>query len=273
MTVPAAGHRAALWLPLLRQLTETFPRWAVWKNVESALAGHGDVDSFAPPADWPAIEQVFLGWIRTNGLGPAIVCRHIPQGPHFVTWEDHSPYLLQLDVKRLGTFRGSALIDVADLARLSELDGRGFRRIRPGAEGVLKLVYNGLKPGGRRNPAGLAAKRVVELLEQDPEGIRLAARLFGPAAPALKAGVPAVLRGGWNRPAMLAVEAWALGRSPAQPRELAGRLWLNLVGKKRCPVLQVIRERDRLLPEDREAWLRDVAATHVVRGWPVAAPA
>lgn len=264
MTVAPVGNRAGLWLPLLRELTETFPRWAVWKNVESALAWHGDVDSFAPPSDWPAIEGVFLAWVRSNRLGPAIICRHIPQGPHFVTWENVSPYLLQLDVKRLGTFRGSILIDVEDLEKLSEMDTRGFRRIRPGAEGVLKLVYNGMKPGGRRNAEGLRFKRVVELLQQDPEGARLAADLFGLAAPAVRASVEAVQRGEWKRSAMLAVEAWSLIRSPAHPGELVGRLWLNMVGKKRCPVLQVIREHDRRLPDDREAWLRRVAASHVI---------
>lgn len=256
--------RSDLWLPLLRRLTERFPGWAVWKNVESALAGRGDIDSFAPPDSWDAIEGVFVDWARENRLGPLLVCRHIPQGPHYVALEPGSPYLLVLDVKRLGTFRGASLIDVEDLARLAVLDPRGFRRIRPGAEGVLKLVYNGMRPGGGKNAAGLAEKGVVPLLESDPEGVREAARLFGPAEAAVLRAVRAVVAGGWDRRALLRAEAWSLAKAMTEPRVMLGRLWLKLVRVRRCPVLRVIRERGRRIPGDPEAWLEEVARTHEI---------
>lgn len=254
------GERAALWLPLLRRMTGRFPKWCVWKNAESALYGHGDVDSLAPPEDWPEIEAVWVEWLRENGLGPAVVCRHVPQGPHFVALQDGSSHLVQFDVKERITLRGATLMRVEDLAPMAERDERGFRRIRPGAEGVIKLVYNALRPGGRKSPEGLRMKRVPELLAADPEGVEEAARrLFGPVAPALRRAVEAVVQGGWDRPAMLGVEAWFLARSVAEPGTALGRVWFNRVSKKRCPVLQVIRERDRRLPADREAWLRRVA--------------
>jgi hypothetical protein len=264
VTEAPAGARAELWLPFLRRLTEAFPRWAVWKNVESALTGHGDVDSFAPPGDWPAIEAAWIAWLRSEGLGPAIVCRHVPQGPHFVAL-DGSPWLLQFDVKVRGTFRGSTLIDVDDLLALAETDARGFRRIRPGAEGVLKLLYNGMRLGGRPDPAGLAAKNVVGLLEADPAGARLAARrLLGPAAGAMMRAVEALVEGRWDRAALVTVEGWAAARAVAEPHVAASRLWFGAVLKKRCPVLRVIRERDRRLPEDTKAWLARVARDHRV---------
>ena len=40
----------------------------------------------------------------------------------------------------------------------------------------------------------------------------------------------------------------------------ASRLWFGQVTLARCPVLRVIRRNDRLIPEDREAWLREVEA-------------
>ncbi len=254
--------RAELWLPLLRELTDRFPGWAVWKNVESALSGHGDVDSFAPPDDWPAIQERFLRWSRDHGLGPLLVCRHIPQGPHFVALEAGSPYLIVLDVKRLGTFRGASLIDVDDLGRLAFLDPRGFRRIRPGAEGVLKLVYNGMRPGGRKNPEGLRVKNVVPLLAEDPEGVREAARLFGRGERSILAAVEALLAGEWDRRALVTAEAWALVRASTEPGVMLGRLWLKLVSTKTCPVLRAVRETDRRIPGNREAWLADVARSH-----------
>jgi hypothetical protein len=258
---PASRDRAELWLPFLRRVTESFPRWAVWKNVESALHGHGDVDSLAPPSDWRGIESAWREWVRAEGLGPAIVCPHVPQGPHFVAL-DGSPWIVQFDVKVRGTFRGSTLIDVEELLALAEMDARGFRRIRPGAEGVLKLLYNGMTRGARPLPEGLAGKRVTELLRQDPDGARLAAeRLLGPARRPLLRAVDALLAGEWDRRSLLAVSAWTAVRALAEPHVAASRVWFAAVLKPRCPVLRVIRRHDRRVPADLDGWIAEVART------------
>ena len=261
----AAQDRTELWLPLLRRLTDDFPGWAVWKNVASAFAGAGDVDSFAPPEDWSAIERTFESWAAENGLGPVIVCRHIPQGPHFVALEPGSPYIVQLDVKIRGTFRGSTLIDAWDLRDLSEIDPLGFRRVRPGAEGVIKLLMNGTHRGGRPNRDGLAAKRVPELLASDPEGVDEAAKLLGRAAEPLRQGAAAVVAGRWNAAAMRRVDRWCLLRSVAEPHVAASRLWFLYYQAQRCPVVSLIRDHDRRVPADRESWLSEVARNHEVR--------
>lgn len=231
----AAQDRTELWLSLLPQLTEEFPRWAVWKNVESAFAGTGDVDSFAPREDWSDIQRRFTTWAGEQGLGPVIVCRHIPQGPHFIALQEGSPYLVQLDVKDRGTFRGSTLIDAEDLQRLSELDDRGFRRARPGVEGVIKLCMNGTHRGGKPNRAGLRAKRVPGLLAADPDGA-----------------------------AMRQVDAWCLVRSVAEPGVAASRLWFLYWAAERCLVVSLIRDHDRRVPESRGAWLAEVSRDHEV---------
>lgn len=256
--------RTELWLPLLRRLTETFPRWAVWKNVESALAGTGDVDSFAPPGDWPAIQAMFFDWAREQGMGPAVICRHIPQGPHFVTFQEGSEHIVQLDVKERGTFRGSTLIDAEALLPLSEIDERGFRRIRPGAEGVIKLCMNGVARGGRPNWEGLKRKRVAELLAADPEGVVAAASLLGRAGNAVLRGARAVEQGGWDRRAMATVEAWSLLRSAAEPQVALSRVWFYNVSGKHCSLIQLIREHERRVPEDLEAWLALLARNHEI---------
>lgn len=261
---PANGDRTEMWLPLLRRLTERYPTWAVWKNVDSALTGHGDVDSLADPACWPAIEAEFRGWAAAHGLNHVIVCPHVPQGPHFIAFGLGTRHLVQLDVKERATFRGSTLVSWRQLLPLCEMDPRGFRRVRPGAEGVIKLLSNGLLPGGRMNAVGMQKKRVAELLAADPEGVRLIARLFGPAAGSLVRGADAVVRGGWDRTAMRVVEAWCLARAVAEPRTMLSRLGFRYHGGKRCPVIQTIRRDDRRIPDDVEAWLREVRRTHAV---------
>jgi hypothetical protein len=259
---PGEGGRAEMWLPLLRRLTERFPTWAVWKNVDSALTGHGDVDSLADPACWPAIEAEFRGWAAAHGLTHVIVCRHVPQGPHFLAFGPATRHLVQLDVKARATFRGSTLVDWRQLLPLCERDPRGFRRVRPGAEGVIKLLSNGTLSGGRMDAEALEKKRVAELLAADPEGVARTARLFGPAAGALRRGADAVVRGGWDRPAMRAVEAWCLVRAVAEPGTLLSRAGFKYRGRKRCPVIRTIRHDDRRVPDDVEAWMREVRRTH-----------
>lgn len=264
------GHRTVtrdrtrLWLPLLRELTETVPGWAVWKNVTSAFAGTGDVDSFAPPSDWDRIQETFTGWAGNAGLGPVLVCRHIPQGPHFITFEEGSPYIVQLDVKERGTFRGSTLIDAWSLLPLTEIDALGFRRVRPGAEGVIKLCMNGVRKGGRPNTEALRTKRVAELLAADPDGVVAAAGLLGPAGNALMRGATAVMEGRWDRRAMAAVEAWSAARMIAEPRVAASRWWFLNVVAKRCGVVDLIREHDRRIDGDPRQWLAGVADEHTI---------
>lgn len=260
-----AQDRTELWLPLLRELTDTYPGWAVWKNVSSAFAGTGDVDSFAPPSDWDAIEHTFSRWAARQGLGPMIVCRHIPQGPHFIALQEGSPYLVQLDVKVRGTFRGSTLIDAWQLSDFSEIDDLGFRRVRPGVEGVIKLLMNGTRKGGAPNHNGLRVKNVRDLLATDPEGVEAASVLLGPAAGALRRGAAAVLADGWDHRAMRTVDAWCLARSVAEPGVAASRVWFLKYRAPRCPVVALIRDHDRRVPDDRSAWLAEVARDHEVR--------
>ncbi len=261
--------RTELWLSLLRRLTEEFPGWATWKNVDSAMRGKGDVDSLAPPSDFPAIRRTFESWSAERGYGPVIVCRHVPQGPHFITFEPGSSYIVQLDVKERATFRGSTLIDAWTLPPLTEMDQRGFRRIRRGADGVIRLVSNAVRKGGGLNAEALGKKRIPELLGADPEGVEQMAQTFGPARKALLRGVEALLKGGWDRRAMMQVEAWAFLRGLAEPGLMASRLWFAQVPLKRCPVLRIIRRHDRRVPEQFDAWLDEVRAEHEI----IAAPA
>jgi hypothetical protein len=133
---------------------------------------------------------------------------------------------------------------------------------------VIKLVSNGLLPGGRAGWEGLGKKGVATLLAEDPAGVEMAAAWFGPAAGALRALAEAVVAGRWDRPAALAVESWALLRGLAEPKTLASRTWFKYHVRARCPVIQTIRRDHRRLPDDVEAWLDAVRATHPHGVWP-----
>lgn len=252
------------WLPLLRRLTAEVPSWGIWKNVDAALAGSGDVDSAAPESRWPAITEAFVAWAAERGLGPVIACTHPPHTLFLVAIDRERGTFEELDVLARKYFRGSTLFHAADLATLFELDGRGFRRIRPGAEGLILLVQNGARWGGRPDRSGLARRPIAELVSRDHEGVRMAARAFGlPEGPAA-AAADAVASGGWDRRAVLALEAASLRHALREPRIILRRAWFRGISKRACPVLASVFGAERRIEGDVDAWLRRAGAGHRV---------
>jgi hypothetical protein len=252
-----------MWVSLLRDLNERFPRWVVMKNVRSALTGPGDVDSVAPEEDWPGIKDVFCRWAEDHELGPVIVCLHAPFLMHLMALTDRRPEFFELDVNRRKIFLGSTLFRPDDLGLLIVLDELGFRRLRSGTDGLLKLVQNGTSRDGHPKPEGLRVKRIPELLREDWPGVERAAALFGPGRRAVLRAARAVADGRWDRRAALAVEGWSLLRAVGEPDAVFARARFRL-NKRRCPVLVRVFDHGRRQPEDRAAWLATVARDHEV---------
>jgi hypothetical protein len=253
---------------LLRRLTEVSPMWVVWKNVDSAVTGIGDVDSAAPRSDWPALTHEFREWATATGLGPVVACPHAPNLLHLVALDGPSPFF-EVDLVARKVFLGSTLFVPEDLLPLAELDARGFRRTRPGAEGLIKLVNNGAQRNGLPDEEGLRSKRIPELLARDPEGVRDAAPLFGPGRRAVLDLAEAVVAGGWDRRAMLTLQAWCLARAIGEPTSVVARLRFRR-NRERCPVLRAVFS-GRRVRGDQQAWVEQVARDHAV--WDVGPPA
>lgn len=254
------------WLPLLRRLTEALPRWAVWKNADSALSGTGDVDAVAPPGDRDRIAAEFRDWAAGHGLGPVVVCTHIRGGVNLVAVPPGRTHLLEMGVKSRKIWRGATLFTHPDLEPLTGIEPRGFRALRPGAEGLFKLLLNGLRWDGAPDEAALAVKGVRALLAADPDGVRRAARLLGRAAAPAGELAEAAAAGGWDRRAALAVQGWTLARALTEPGVALSRARFRLSGRRPCPVVATLLGDRRRIPADREAWLARVAESHTV--WP-----
>jgi hypothetical protein len=263
ITLVTTSNRARIWLPLLQRLTEVSPDWVLLKHVDSALTGFGDIDSSAPRSQWPMLLAEFGRWASAHELGPVISCPHIPLLTHNIALAGAEPFF-ELDLMTRKVFLGSTLYEPRDIAPLAEMDPRGFRRLRPGAEGLHKLVNNGARRDGRPREAALRSKHIPELLASDPQGVRQAAALFfGPAERDVLALADAVVRGGWDRRAMLRVEAWSLLRALREPQSVAARARAHLA-VRRCPVLKTIYGGGRRVPAPADAWLAEVARTHRV---------
>lgn len=256
---------AALWLPLLVRLTERFPGWGLWKNGDAALQGHGDFDSMAEEEDWDAIIEEFSLWAAANDLGPVAACRHVKGVLFLAAFDAAGSRILELDVNSRKYFRGWTVFQPQQLAPLMEMDDRGFRRVRPGAEGVILLTQNGLKWGGRPDPDGLERKSVAQFLDSDHDGILESAKLFRPADKALVRAAESAARGDWDRAAMLTVEARAVLGALASPSILATRVRAKRV-KKRCPLLVTIFSDGREVRGDPDTWIKRVASEGEIHG-------
>lgn len=263
MSREASLDRAALWTPLLQRLTELSPTWGIWKNADTALSGSGDIDSTAPRDDWAAIVGEFRRWADERGFGPVTACDHVHGVLFIIALDAPNLTFLELDVNARKYFRGWTLFRPEDLSPVMEMDDRGFRRVRRGAEGVILLLQNGSRWGGRPHPAGLRKRAVASFLRDDPGGVREFAELFGPARGAMVRAASAVARGGWDRAAMLTVEGWSILRALAEPRVVMWRLRSRPI-KKRCPVLRAIFTDDRRIPTDVDGWLASVAEQHPI---------
>ncbi|MGH2751224.1 MAG: hypothetical protein ACRDK3_10190 [Actinomycetota bacterium] len=254
----------ALWTPLLQSLCGASADQGVWKNVEAGLSGRGDVDFMAPRCEWEGVRILVQSWAAQVGLGPVIVCPHVPDAAFFLVVDRSTKDFLQLDVKDRVTFRGSTVFRPHEVARLMAMDPRGFRSLRAGAEGLVKLVVSGTAPGGRPKPRTLLKENVLELLASDSEGLQeTAGSVFGRVEPAALAGAEAALAGGWNRRAMATVELFYALKGVTEPATMAGRLRARRA-KRQCLVMRTSLERGRRIGHDVDGWLDEVARTHRV---------
>ena len=259
---PRAADRAPLWLPLLRDLTGEVPAWTVLKNLDSAFAGIGDIDTMAPRATWPTIEARFRAWAPAAGLSVVGVCRHNRRGPNFLARRVGDPYLFILDVKDTRPWRFSTLVTVEDALAAAAVDASGYRRTRAGFAGTLKLLFNGTGYGGYRRDAAIEQKHVLEDLRADPEGALGAARLVGAAAPALRRGIRAAMAGGWSRRDMLAVEVWCAARGLVHPVRFGRQVLTRRTRDDRCPAFRLAYREGRRLPDDPAAWVASFEDAH-----------
>jgi hypothetical protein len=249
----------ALWIPLLNRLTASSQHRAVLKNVDAGLTGRGDVDFIAPRFEWEEIRTVFETWAEDIGLGPVIVCRHIPGALFLLAVDRSEADFLQLDVRDRITFRGSTVFEPSDAAPLMETDVRGFRRLRPGAEGLFKLVVNATGPTGRPKPKMLKKENVVDLLRSDPQGMsRAASSIFARVEDSVLTGARAAMEGSWNRRAMATVEGWYVLKVLGDPRTAALRVRARRA-KKECEIMRTSLGNARQIPGDVDLWLEKVA--------------
>jgi glycosyltransferase involved in cell wall biosynthesis len=261
-SLPTLTERGELLLSLVQELSAHVPRFVVWKNVESALTGTGDIDASSSPDDWTRIEEIFRNWVEEHHLGTAVVCNHIPGGLNLFAVSPRFSTIFEMGVKADRIWRGASLFTHTDLQPLVISDARSFRRIRLGAEGLFKLLLNGINRDGTPDIAAMKTKRVRELICQDRPGACQAVVLCGLGKAAALRLVDAVIRGDWDRRAALELQTWFLVKAILAPGTLGRRVAFRMRGIDECRLVAVVQREHRIIPQNRKQFLAEVACNH-----------
>jgi hypothetical protein len=248
-------------LPLLRATTAATTGFAIWKNAQAGLTGRGDLDAVAPADDWAQIAAEHRRWTLANELGPPLSCHHVPGLLLLVAFTpDRNGKLLQLDVSSHIFIGGAPAVPATRLASLLVMDARGFRMLRPGAEGLFKLLQLAAGPGKPHPPTEVDAQ-LTELLASDPVGVERAVQLLGRAQPAARRAARTAVAGRWDRRAMTEVSGWCLLKALRRPLLPARRVRSGLGPARRCPLIAALAG-GRCVPDAEPEWVARVAAAH-----------
>jgi hypothetical protein len=249
------------WLALARGLSEVAPSWVACKSVGGAPTEWGDLPSTAPVEEWDALTQEFRRWAAATRLGPVVVCPHEPHVLHLIALDGPLRFfVLSLWARRV--VRGATLFVPETLRPVAELDAWGFRRTRPGAEGVILLLDAVAHDGVEPDWPTLRARDVAALVARDRTGVRETARLLlGPVDRAMVQLADAVEGGRWDRRALTSLQRWCVARSLVEPAVMA--TWMRHRFTRPCAVVDAMAA-GRRVPGDRRDWLDDVAADHSI---------
>lgn len=255
----------------LRALTGKQASFVVWKHLDRALLGRGDVDAAAPLDRAAAVTSDAVALAKDLLLATHVVsCGHVQDKRlQFFVRPDTWPQLLELDVCTQPSRGLAPWASPARMLQLATVGDAGIRRLRPGAEAVVALVYSGLSPRGADLLPADERPTVRFGLETDLPGARNAIDLLAPApaqrplhilltqldqqrwdaAAARRAFFGFVLSG-------LAYPAYAARRA---------RFRVGLSRGKECLMSDLARHHARLVPHgDLDAFLRAAAVGHAL---------
>lgn len=221
-------------------LTESIEQWAAWRGV-TALTEEHDLDSVAPEGVWASVIDATRVWAERWGIEAVVCCRHAPGQLILVGCGGRArETLLQVDVVAQKLVHGAPVWSAEDLLECVDATP-GIRRVRPGSEGVARLLARRADGEGRR------------LTALDPAGATALATRLG-----LRARLATS-----TRPGATTLLECLLAVRPFRAPLVAARSFASDHRRRRCGVLAALRA-DRRAPRDLERWLHAVARDHEV---------
>lgn len=257
----------------LRELTRRHDQLLVWKHLDRALRGRGDIDAAAPEEHIPAIAHDAISIAPvTLGASHVIHCHHVA-GKHlqFFVQPQHLPQLFEFDICHQPSRGLAPWATPRAMAALATVRPDGIRSLPAGAEAVVSLVYHGLSPSGRDRLTGDERNIVDRGIAQDLAGAMEACEALPPlpARRPLRELVTHLADGSWDpTQARWAFTAFAAS-SFAHPRFTGQRILFRarLAGGRECLMSRLARHCGRRVPASGLSRLLDSARAdgHKVR--------
>lgn len=249
----------------LNELTSRHEHFLVWKHLDRALQGRGDIDAAAPEGEVPAIAADAVSIAAdTLGASHVIHCDHVADKRlQFFIQPERLPQLFEFDVCMQPSRGFAPWADPPNMAPLAVVGVQGIRHLRSGAEAVVSLVYHGISWQGQDNLAGDERQIVQKGLADDLEGAYAACRTLPPrpARSPLLVLVESLCRGTWSRRyAQHAFGGFVLG-GLARPAFTArrGMYRARLAGGRECLMSRLARSHNRRVPTGGVDALLDAA--------------
>jgi hypothetical protein len=241
-------------IAFLRELTGRHAHLLVWKHLDRALLGRGDVDAAAPAEDTDAIAADAVGIAPgTLDATHVIACNHVADKRlHFFVQPHRLPELFEFDMCTQPSRGLAPWADPRAMVPLSVVQDNGIRRLRPGAEAVVSLVYHGLSQRGRDRLTNDEREIVHDGLRSDLSGAEEACRTLPPrpARQPLRNLIAEVSKGSWDaNEARRAFRGFVIS-GPAHPRFTLRRVLYRarLAGGGECLMSDLARHHDRKVP-------------------------
>lgn len=249
----------------LRELTCRHENLVVWKHLDRALRGQGDIDAAAPAEDVPSIATDAVSISATTlGASHVIRCHHVADKRlQFFVQPQRLPQLFEFDVCVQPSRGFAPWADPHSMVPLAIMGVHGIRHLRPGAEAIISLVYHGISWQGQDKLAGDERQIVERGLTDDLEGAYEACRTLppGPARSPLLVLVRSLCRGTWSRRhAQQTFGGFVLG-GLARPAFTArrGMYRARLAGGRECLMSRLARGHGRRVPAGGVDALLDAA--------------
>lgn len=251
----------------LAELSRRQEEFLVWKHLDRALQGRGDVDAAAPRGTANAVLADARAIAGTHLRASHVIsCEHVADKRlQFYVQPARLPQLFELDICTQPSRGLSPWAQPATMATLSMLDATGIRRLRPGPEAVVSLVYHGISSTGVPRLHDDEAEIVQKGLAVDLEGARSACNtlLPIPARSSMQQLLALTADGGWHRGLASAAYLGFLAAGFAHPhftgRRVAFRV--RLATGRECVMSDLARHHSRrVLPTQLPDLLRLAAA-------------
>lgn len=238
----------------LNELTRRHERFLVWKHLDRALQGRGDIDAAAPEGEIAAVAADALP-IAADTLGAShmIRCDHVADKRlQFFVQPERLPQLFEFDLCSQPSRGLAPWAAPRAMVALAAIRPDGIRSLRPGAEAVVSLVYHGLSPSGSDRLTGDEREIVSSGIAADLISAEEACATLPPwpARRPLRELLLMLAAGGWDSTrARLAFSAF-LGSSLAHPVFCARRALFRatLASGGECVMSRLARHHGRRVP-------------------------